>query len=280
MNRLTRKFGTKTLLTLVALATAISFLLPLLWIFTNSFRPGIETFRYLQPIGLKTFVELSPTFDNYLSLVGGELGQAIWNSLVAATLAVVFGLGVCACAAFGLSAIPFKGANTLFAIVIVALLVPFDAIAIPLVQLFKGWGLQDTLAGLVLPGIASGMAIFMLRQFFLGIPQELIDAARVDGLGWFGIFARIFLPLSKAPLVGAGLMLFLFQWHAYVWPLLIGTSDATLLGPIALANMKSQYSVDYGALFAGSIVLSIVPLILILLGQRQFIQTHNTAGIK
>jgi putative chitobiose transport system permease protein len=280
MQRLFRKLGNKTLLLIVGSATAFSFLLPLLWIFTNSFRPGLETFSYLEPLTFETFVELAPTFDNYFALVGGELGHAISNSLIAATAAVVFGLGVSATAAFGLAAIPFKGANTLFAVVIVALLIPFDAIAIPLAQLFNDWGFQDTMAGLVLPGIANGMAIFMLRNFFLGIPRELVEASRIDGLGWFGVFTRIFMPLAKAPMVGAGLMLFLFQWHAYVWPLLIGTSDATLLGPIALANMKSQYSVDYGLLFAGSIVLSVVPLILILLGQRQFVQTNVTAGIK
>jgi putative chitobiose transport system permease protein len=280
MQRLLSKFGTKTILVLVALATSFSFLMPLLWILAGSLRPGLETFSYLQPISFETFVALVPTFDNYLSLVGGELGHAIMNSLIAATAAVFVGLGVSSTAAFGLSAIPFRGATALFSVVIVALLIPFDAIAIPLAQLFRDWGLQDTLAGLVLPGIANGMAIFMLRTFFMGIPKELIEAARVDGLGWFGIFSRIFMPLSKAPMVGAGLMLFLFQWHAYVWPLLIGTSDATLLGPIALSNMKSQYSVDYGVLFAGSIVLSVVPLLLILVGQKQFVQTNTTAGIK
>ncbi|MFM1786319.1 MAG: hypothetical protein RL228_269 [Actinomycetota bacterium] len=280
MKNILSKFGTKTILVLVAFATAFSFLMPLLWILAGSLRPGLETFSYLQPISLDTFFVMSPTFENYLSLIGGELGHAIINSLIAATAAVVVGLGVSSTAAFGLAAIPFKGSTALFAVVIVALLIPFDAIAIPLAQLFKDWGLQDTLAGLVLPGIANGMAIFMLRTFFMAIPKELVEAARVDGLGWFGIFSRIFMPLSKAPLVGAGLMLFLFQWHAYVWPLLIGTSDATLLGPIALSNMKSQYSVDYGALFAGSIVLSVVPLLLILIGQKQFVQTNTTAGIK
>lgn len=280
MIKLLSKFGTRSILLVVAIATAFSFLMPLLWILAGSLRPGLETFSYLEPVNIETFFALQPTFDNYFSLVGGELGHAIMNSLIAATLAVVVGLGVSSTAAFGLSAIPFKASNLLFSIVIVALLIPFDAIAIPLAQLFKSWGLQDSMAGLVLPGIANGMAIFMLRTFFLGIPKELIEAARVDGLGWFGIFTKVFMPLSKAPMVGAGLMLFLFQWHAYVWPLLIGTSDATLLGPIALANMKSQYSVDYGALFAGSIVLSVVPLLLILLGQRQFVQTNSTAGIK
>lgn len=280
MDRLKKVYLNPGILFIVASATALSFLLPLLWILTGSLRPGLETFSYLEPISLKTFIEIRPLFDNYSSLFGGELGRAIFNSISAATWAVVVGLIVCSMAAFALSAIPFKGSGFVFAVVIISLLIPFDAIAIPLAQLFRGWGLQDTMAGLVLPGVANGMAIFMLRSFFLGIPSELVEAARVDGLGWWGIFTKIYLPLSKAPLIGAGLMLFLFQWHSYIWPLLIGTSDNTLVGPIALANMKTQYSVDYGLLFAGSIVLSVVPLLLILLGQKQFVQTNSTAGIK
>ena len=281
MKRLSAKrWITPLTLVIVAAATGISFLIPLIWILTGSFRPGLETFSYLEPLSFSTFVELEPIFDNYLALVDSQLGLAIFNSISAATWAVVFGLIVSSMAAFALATIPFRGSGVVFSVVIIALLIPFDAIAIPLAQLFRDWGLQDTMQGLVLPGIANGMAIFMLRTFFLGIPKELVEAARVDGLNWWGIFRRIFLPLSIAPLIGAGLMLFLFQWHSYVWPLLIGTSDATLIGPIALANMKTQYSVDYGQLFAGSIVLSIVPLVLILLGQKQFIQNHTSSGIK
>ena len=281
MKRLsTKRWITPLTLVIVAAATGASFLIPLVWILTGSFRPGLETFSYLEPLSFSTFVELEPIVDNYLALVDSQLGLAIFNSISAATWAVVFGLIVSSMAAFALATIPFRGSGVVFSVVIIALLIPFDAIAIPLAQLFREWGLQDTMQGLVLPGIANGMAIFMLRTFFLGIPKELVEAARVDGLNWWGIFRRIFLPLSIAPLIGAGLMLFLFQWHSYVWPLLIGTSDATLIGPIALANMKTQYSVDYGQLFAGSIVLSIVPLVLILLGQKQFIQNHTSSGIK
>jgi putative chitobiose transport system permease protein len=276
----TKRWITPLTLVIVAAATGASFLIPLVWILTGSFRPGLETFSYLEPLSFSTFVELEPIVDNYLALVDSQLGLAIFNSISAATWAVVFGLIVSSMAAFALATIPFRGSGVVFSVVIIALLIPFDAIAIPLAQLFREWGLQDTMQGLVLPGIANGMAIFMLRTFFLGIPKELVEAARVDGLNWWGIFRRIFLPLSIAPLIGAGLMLFLFQWHSYVWPLLIGTSDATLIGPIALANMKTQYSVDYGQLFAGSIVLSIVPLVLILLGQKQFIQNHTSSGIK
>lgn len=280
MKRLRKSHLNSGILFIVAIATSLSFLTPLIWILTGSLRPGLETFSHLEPLNLSTFIEFRPIIQNYQSLIHGELGHAILNSLNAAVWAVAIGLIVSSMAAFGLSAIPFKGSGLVFAVVIVSLLIPFDAIAIPLAQLFRGWGLQDTVAGLVLPGIANGMAIFMLRSFFLGIPKELVEAARVDGLGWWGIFSKIYIPLSKAPLLGAGLMLFLFQWHAYVWPLLIGTSDNTLVGPIALANMKTQHSVDYGILFAGSIVLSIVPLLLILIGQKQFVQTNSTAGIK
>lgn len=269
-----------SIVVLVAAATGMSFVLPLIWIFTNSFRPGLDTFNYLDPISVQTFVETSPIFDNYGALWGGELGIAIANSLTAAGWSVLVGLAVCSSAAFALAAIDFRASGIVFGVVIVTLLIPFDAIAIPLAQIFRDWGLQDTMAGLVLPGVANGMAIFMLRTFFLAIPKELLEAARVDGLGWFGVFSRIYLPLSVAPLIGAGLMLFLFQWHSYVWPLLIGTSEATLLGPIALANLKTQYSVDYGLLFAGSVVLSVIPLLLILLGQKQFIQGQTASGIK
>jgi len=107
-----------------------------------------------------------------------------------------------------------------------------------------------------------------------------VEASRIDGLNWFGVFFRIYLPLSKPALVGASLILFLFQWHAYIWPLLIGTGERTLLGPIALANMKSQYAVDFGLVFAGSVLLSVIPLALILVGQKYFIQSSSTSGIK
>lgn len=266
--------------TSIALVIAVLFMLPVLWVFANSLRPGAETFTWLDPISIRTFVPSSPNFDNYLALVDTSLGRGIVNSVWTTFLTLIFGLMMCAGAAYALAAFEFRGRNLIFSIVIFSLLIPFDAIAIPLASIFKDAGLQDTVIGLILPGVANGMAIFLLRTFFLGIPKELVEAARIDGLSWFGVFFRIYLPLSRPALIGAALVLFLFQWHAYIWPLLIGTGDSTLLGPIALANMKSQFSVDYGLVFAGSILLSIIPLFLILLGQRHFVQSNSTSGIK
>lgn len=263
-----------------ALVIAAVFTLPVLWVLSNSLRPGAETFTWLDPLSVRTFIPTSPNLDNYFALADTTLGRGILNSVWTTFLTLVLGLVLCSAAAYALAALEFKGRNLIFTVVIFSLLIPFDAIAIPLAGIFKDVGLQDTVIGLILPGVANGMAIFLLRTFFLGIPRELVEAARVDGLSWFGVYFRIYLPLSRPALIGAALVLFLFQWHAYIWPLLIGTGDSTLLGPIALANMKSQYAVDYGLVFAGSILLSLIPLVLILWGQRHFVQSSTTSGIK
>lgn len=282
--RATRSGGRRTLayagLSVAGAVVGLLFLLPLWWTFVNSLRPGAETFSYLDPLQWRTFFTLTPTLDNYLSLLQSDLGRAIANSLFVSVVTVVVGLVICAMAAFGLSAIPFRGRGAVFSIVILSFLIPFDAIAIPLANLFRDWNLQNTFTGLILPGIGNGMAIFLLRTFFLAVPGELVEAGRLDGLGWWGIFRRIYVPLSRPALIGAGLMLFLFQWQAYVWPLLMGTDDAHILGPVALSNLQGQFSVDYGLLFAASIVLTIIPLAIIVACQRYFIQSVSTSGIK
>lgn len=265
---------------LIAVVVGLLFLLPLFWAFTNSFRPGDEIFAYLQPIGWRTFFTTHFTLGNYTALLGTPLARATLNSLLVSAVTVVVGLAICSTAAFGLSAIPFRGQSAIFGIVILSFLIPFDAIAIPLANLFRDADLQNTFTGLILPGLGNGLAIFLLRQFFLAIPAELVEAARLDGLGWWGIFRRIYLPLSVPALIGAGLTLFLFQWQSYVWPLLIGTDPAHILGPVALADFQGQFTVDYGVVFAGAVILTVIPLIIIMSLQRYFIQSVTTSGLK
>ncbi|MEU8226214.1 carbohydrate ABC transporter permease [Kribbella sp. NPDC048915] len=267
-------------LSVLGAVIGLLFFLPLLWVVTNSLRPGSETFAQLSPLSWRTFLELRPTLTNYSALLGGEIGRATVNSILVSAITVVVGLAVCASAAFGLAAFRFRGRGLVFAVVVLSFLVPFDAIAIPLSTMFRDWHLTNTFAGLVLPGIGNGMAIFLLRQFFLGIPGELVEAGRLDGLGWFGVFRWIYLPLSKPALIGAGLMLFLFQWQAYVWPLLIGTDARHILGPIALANLQGQNFTDYGLVFAGAVVLTVIPLVVIAGFQRYFVQSVSGTGLK
>jgi putative chitobiose transport system permease protein len=128
------------------------------------------------------------------------------------------GLAVCVPAAFALSVLKFRGRGLVFAVILLSFLIPFDSIAIPLSATFRTLQLEDGIFGIILPGIGNGQAIFHLRQFFLNIPLELKEAARLDGL--VPVMTKIYVPLAKPVLIGAGLLLFVFQWQSYLWPLL------------------------------------------------------------
>ena len=190
----------------VSAVVGIGWLLPLIWMLANSLRPGGDIFKYLSPLSWRSFVPTEFTITNYTHVLShGTFGRSILNSLLVCVVTVVVGLALSATAAFGLSAIPFRGQGAVFSIVVVSFLLPFEAIAIPLASLFRDWHLQNSYPGLILPGVGSGLAIFLLRQFFLAVPKDLVEAARLDGLGWWGVFLRIYLPISKPALVGAGL---------------------------------------------------------------------------
>jgi putative chitobiose transport system permease protein len=211
--------------------------------------------------------------------MGTDLGRGIGNSLVVSLATVAAGLVICAMAAFALAAIDFPGRSATFSLVILSFLIPFDTIAIPLADLFRGWNLQNTYLGLVLPGLGNGMAIFLIRTFFFH-PEGTRRGGTHGRAGLVGLFRRIYLPLARPALIGASLILFLFQWQSYVWPLLMGTDAAHVVGPVALANMQGQFNVDYGLMFAGSMVLILIPLALIVTFQPYFIQSVTSTGIK
>jgi putative chitobiose transport system permease protein len=267
-------------LTAAAAISALAVFLPLWWVFASSLRPGNTFVEYVTPLSWLAFIPVGGDLTNYQGLLSGVFITGLLNSFLVAGLTIVFGLAIAVLAAYALATMDFPGRRAVFTGIVLVAMIPFDAIAIPLVSLFQDWGLNDSYAGLILPALANGFAIFVLRQFFMAIPGELMDAAEVDGLGRFGTLWRIVLPLSKPALIGAGMMLFLSQWQAYLWPLLIGTSPERQLAPIALANLSTQFTVDLGQILAGSFVLSIIPMILLLLFQRQYTESLSTTGLK
>jgi multiple sugar transport system permease protein/putative chitobiose transport system permease protein len=145
-------------------------------------------------------------------------------------------------------------------------------------SIFRDAGLANSFAALIQPRIGNGFAVYLLRSFFLGIPGELAEAARVDGLGWWGVFWRIYLPLSRPALIGAGLILFVFQWQAYLWPLLIAPNPEMRVAPVAIAQFAGQQGVDFGAIFAGAALTALVPLLILLFFQRYFTQSVSASG--
>jgi putative chitobiose transport system permease protein len=264
----------------VTVPIAVASVAPLLWALISSLRPGDEIFRHLSPLSWQTIIPSSVSLHNYGAVLTGAFGLSLLNSVIVAFFSVTMGLLVAAMAAFALAALKFPGRGVVFALMVLSFLIPFEAIAIPLSSSFRNWGLANTYAGLILPAIGNGLSIFVLRQFFLGIPSSLAEAGRLDGLSWFGVFWRLYLPLSKAPLVGAGLILFVFQWQSFLWPLLIAPAPSVRVAPVAIADFAQEDGVDYGQMFAATILTAAVPLILLLLFQRQFTKSLATSGNK
>lgn len=258
----------------------VFFLLPLLWIVVSAFRPERDIFRFLSALDPRVIIPTRWSLESFRSLFDGQFPRAVVNSLVVAGVTVALGLVVCAMAAYALTALDFRGRGAIFVIVVVGFLVPFDAIALPLGRLFQSWGLRNTYAGLILPGIGNGLAIFALRQFFAQIPRELRDAARLDGAGPLSILVRIYLPLAKPALVGAALVLFVFQWQAYLWPLIVISDVDLQVGPVVLGQLQGQaeYGFDPGQIFAGTFVLAIVPVALLVRFQRHFVRSIASTG--
>jgi ABC-type glycerol-3-phosphate transport system permease component len=267
------------LLLLAMLAAGYSFL-PLWWSGVSALRPGADIFRYLSPLSVWSILPRHATLANLHVLWKGTFAHAMANSLIVAVATVTLGLLLCATAAFALAVLRFPGKRLVFAAMVVSFLIPFDSIAVPLATLFRGLDLQNSYAGLVLPGLGNGLAVFMLRQFFQGIPRELSEAAMVDGMGWWGIFRHIYLPLSRPALIGAGLILFVFQWQAYLWPLLIAPAPNVHVAAIAIANFAGEFDVDYGEMFAATVFTALIPMVVVLFFQRHFAASLASSGSK
>jgi putative chitobiose transport system permease protein len=265
---------------IVAIPAALISVGPLLWALVSSLRPGEDVFKYLSPLSWKTFLPDRFTFTNFVSVLQGDFSLALFNSVIVTFLSVFLGLAVAALAAFPLAVLRFRGRTAVFAIIVVSFLVPFEAIAIPLSSTFRDLGLANTYTGLILPALGNGLSIFLLRQFFMGVPEELNEASRLDGLSWFGVFRRIYLPLSKGALIGAGLILFVFQWQSFLWPLLVAPSPDVRVAPVAIADFAQESGVDFGQMFAAAILTTIVPLLLLLFFQRYFTGSNASSGSK
>ena len=272
---------TKFILTPVAWLVAFLFALPVIWMLISSFRPNKEIAEAAFSLSLDTFLPSIITLENFIELLSGPFAQAIKNSFIVASSAVIGGLLICSLAAFALSAIEWRFKNLVFSLVIICFTVPVDSVAIPLSILVRNWGLRDTYIGLTIPWLAEGMAIFLLRQFFIGIPKDFVDAARVDGASWWTIYWRIYMPLSIPALIGAALILFIFQWEGYLWPLLITTNAGMDVAPVALVKIVlGRFYTNWGQMFAGAVILAGIPALILLPLQRYFTQSIKTSGIK
>ena len=263
------------------LFVCILFILPLWWALSSSLRPLDDIFKYISPFSWKAFVPDKITFAAYATIFAQKgYGMAVFNSVFVAAATVLLGLVINGFAGYAFAVLRFPGRNVLFFLIVLTFLVPFEAIAIPLYTVVRSIGWLDTYQGLIGPGVANGIVIFLFRQFFAQIPRELAESARLEGASWVGILFRIYLPLSKPVVISAALLIFLFQWESFLWPLIATRSENLKVIQVALAGFQERYVTLWNELFAAAIVAAVIPLVILLPLQRFYVQGVTAAATK
>ncbi|KQQ08237.1 carbohydrate ABC transporter permease [Rathayibacter sp. Leaf296] len=267
---------------LVILVIVAVFLGPFLWMVVSGLKTQNSIFSDVAPISWRTFVPVEPTWANVRDLfVVRGVGQALVNSFIVASIQVVGSLIVCTLAAYALTRIPFRGRGVVFAIILATFMLPSEALVVPLFQLISGLGMQDTLLGVAIPWVASAFGLFLLRQAFEGVPFELDEAARLDGAGHFRTFFSVILPVVRADLVTFVLMIFLFSWNGFLWPLVaIQSTDKQLVQVVIAQSVSPGDLPNWGLSFAGASIATIPLIILFLVLQRLFIPGLARTGMK
>ncbi|MCU1403929.1 MAG: araQ 3 [Glaciihabitans sp.] len=266
------------LLYVVLAAVALLTLLPFFWVISGSLR-SLDEIRADPGAWLPTV----PTLDNFVRLFNTEnFGGYLLNSIGVAVMVVVGNIIAASAAGYALGKLEFRGKKIAFGAVMAALMVPFTAVFVPQFVVTVNIGLVDTLTGIALPSLALPLSIFIMRQYASSIPDELLEAARMDGAGEFRLFFTIFLPLSGPAVATVTIMSFLNSWNNFIWPLIVAQSNDKYTLPVGLASTSqaSANLTDYGLVLAGAIVVMLPVLILFLFLQRYFVQGIAASGLK
>lgn len=250
---------------------------PFVWMLLSSFKPEAEI-RANPP----TWLPNDPTLGNYGKLFDRlDFPTYFVNSASVAVLTTVGNLLFCSAAGYALAKLPFPGKRLLFGIVLGTLMVPSIVTIVPLFVLSSNLGLVNTLTGLILPYLAQAFGVFLMRQFIQSIPNDLLEAARIDGASELRIYWQIVLPLCRPALATLGILTFLASWNNFLWPLVAATTDDKYTLPVALALYAiGQNRTDYDLLLAGSVIVVLPVLIVFILLQRHFVRGIATTGLK
>ena len=258
------------------IALAISMIFPYLWMLANSFKSRTDFFT--NPYSV---IPMPPTLSTYYdALTIGRMGIYLGNSILYAAAVLIVQLFIDSLAAYSFARVDFPGRETLFLAVLATLMLPGSVTLIPTFLIAHGLGLTNSFTGVVLPGFAGAFGIFLLRQFFLNIPRELEDAARIDGSGFFGTYWRIMLPLAKPAMVTLGVFIFLNEWSSFVWPLIILSDWKKYPVTVGIALFRDVNQINWPAVFAGSTIVSFPIIILFVLAQEYIIGGISLSGLK
>lgn len=276
-------------LTALVIATVLV-LIPFWWMLSIAFKPEAEVFTESPNL-----LPADPTLDNFTTaLDAGNLDQAMINSLLVALIVVAANCVFALLAGYAFAKLPFRGSNAIFMVIVSTTMVPVAVTLIPLFLVTKGIplaggnditgqggaGLLDSLGGLALPHLIGPLNVFLARQFFLGLDDEIGEAGRVDGASELKLFWRIYLPLAKPLVATVAVFAFTAVWDDFLWPLVITTSPDTQTVQLALSRFLTGGNIAYGPAMAGSVLVILPILAVFIFNQRSFVAGLSEGGVK
>lgn len=245
-------------------AAALLSIFPLVWMVVSATNQSVDvvTGRLLPGTYL---------MENYRKLADShDIGRAMWNSFRNAIAATAASLLVCSIAGYGFEIYHDRGKDFLMRVLLLSMMIPFAAIMIPLFMMVGKMGLLNTTTAFVLPTVSTAFLIFLFRQSARYFPSDIIEAARLEGMGELGIFFRMYVPVMRSTYVTAGIITFMNAWNSYLWPLIIMQSKDSIVMPLLISNLIAGYVTDYGMVMLG-VTLSVLPTVIIfLLLQKSF----------
>lgn len=264
------------ILSVISVVLAIIFITPILWSLAVSFQKEGKQISsifdwFTPPYTLQNYPEL---------IIGSDVTKWLFNSVFIAVIATVLTVVLSAMAAYALAKIKFKGSNALYFYFLLGLMVPAEATIVPLFITANGLNLIDTYAGLIFPSIAGSMNLIIMVTFFKGLPNELLEAVRIDGGGELTIFFRIILPLSKAVISTVCIFAFIGSWNNYLWPLLCSMSSSKFTLPIGIPTFAGTYTVDYVKPMTANMIAAIPVIIIYIIFERQIVEGISMSGVK
>jgi multiple sugar transport system permease protein len=261
---------------LVLAPIALVMVAPLVWMLVVSVE-SVQEIRRFPPVLIPSSIHLS----NYTSVLDSvPFGRWFANTMIVAVVCVVGNLVFCSLAGYAFARLRFRGSGIVFFLVLATLMVPFQVVMIPTFLIIREAGLIDTLPALILPNLASGFGVFMMRQFFRSLPIELEEAARIDGATRLGVLVRIVLPLSAPALATLAVITFMWTWNDFLWPLITIYSVENETLQLGLTTFQGTHKTNTAALMAAN-VMSMAPILLVFfVAQRWFVRGIAATGLK
>lgn len=261
---------------LVLFSGVLIMVLPFLWMILTSLKTEMEAIR-VPP----TIFPAKLMFENYLTVFQKiPFSRMYLNTIISAVVTIIGHLVICSMAAYAFGRLKFPGRDVIFMLLLAILMIPSSLFILPQYLIVQKLGLLNTIVALFLPNLFSAFGTFLLRQFFMSLPEELEDAARLDGCNRFMIYAKIMLPLVRSGLAALGIITLRFAWNDLMWPLIVNTSADKMTLSAGLSYLQGQHWTDYPAMMAGAVMAVLPLLILFIIFQKQFIEGIAMSGIK